>query len=119
MADPSSNTPPDRQDFAVHNLETAAILRHLGFPLNKIALRSKDGMAAFIFPASVQPEVALIKARIEQLRTDVYRIRHAEVARMEAVKQRREQQQPQDAMANWIKISDLVNPLPPETETPA
>ena len=117
MAD--SNISPDRQDFAVHSLEIAAILGHLGFPLVKIALRSKDGMAAFIFPASVAPEVELIKASIEQLRTDVHRVRHAEVERMEAVKQRRERQQPQDAMPNWIKISDLVNPLPPETERPA
>ena len=110
MAD--SNISPDRQDFAVHRLEIAAILRHLGFPLKKIALTAKDGMPAFIFPVSVQPEFAMIRARIEQLRNDVHRVGHEEVERMEAVKTRREQQQRQDAMANFITISDIVNPMP-------
>jgi hypothetical protein len=31
----------------------------------------------------------------------------------------RGRKQRQGAVTNWIKFSDLVNPLPPETETPA
>jgi len=60
---------------------------------------------------SVQPEFAMIRARIEQLRNDVHRVRHEEVERMEAVKARREQQR-QDAMANFITLSDIVKPMP-------